>query len=122
MAQAAPSRTKINANPTQAAFLTGVTAPRWPGQGTPSGGATPRMAGDARRSTRDPGRSVIELDCGIVVYPPEEAGAPWLAVFTENGRRRFRQGATEAELAARLEKVTERLQAGRRRWTGRART
>jgi hypothetical protein len=37
----------------------------------------------------------------------EEADQPWRAVFTENGRRRFRQGATEAELAARLEKVTE---------------
>jgi hypothetical protein len=33
-------------------------------------------------------------------------------VFTENGRRRFRQAMTEAELAAKLEKVTERLRAG----------
>ncbi len=32
-------------------------------------------------------------------------------MFTENGQRRFRQGATEAKLAAKLEKVTERLQA-----------
>jgi hypothetical protein len=32
-------------------------------------------------------------------------------VFTENGQRRFRQGATEAKLAAKLEKVTERLRA-----------
>ena len=33
-------------------------------------------------------------------------------MFTENGRRRFRQAMTEAELAAKLAKVTERLRAG----------
>ncbi len=36
----------------------------------------------------------------------------WRAVFTENGRRRFRQGVTEADLAVKLEKVRERLAAG----------
>jgi hypothetical protein len=55
---------------------------------------------------------VVELGWGILVYPPEEAGDPWRAVFTENGRRRFRQAMTEAELAAKLAKVTERLRAG----------
>jgi hypothetical protein len=30
----------------------------------------------------------------------------------ENGERRYRQGATEAKLAAKLEKVTQRLSAG----------
>ena len=59
-----------------------------------------------------PARVVVEAECGILVYPPEEAGQPWRAVFTENGRRRFRQAATEAELAAKLAKVTERLRAG----------
>jgi hypothetical protein len=54
---------------------------------------------------------VIELDFGIVVYPPETGGEPWRAVFTENGQRRYRQGATEAKLAAKLEKVAERLRA-----------
>ncbi len=57
-------------------------------------------------------RVVVEAECGILVYPPEEAGEPWRAVFTENGRRRFRQAMTEAELAAKLEKVTDRLRAG----------
>jgi Phage integrase family len=57
-------------------------------------------------------RVVVETEFGILVYPPEEAGEPWRAVFTENGRRRFRQGATEAKLAAKLAKVTERLRAG----------
>jgi integrase len=55
---------------------------------------------------------VVEAGCGILVYPPEEAGEPWRATFTENGRRRFRQAMTEAELAAKLAKVTERLRAG----------
>jgi integrase len=57
-------------------------------------------------------RPVVEVECGILVYPPEEAGEPWRAVFTENGQRKYRQGATEAKLAAKLEKVTERLSAG----------
>jgi len=60
----------------------------------------------------DSARVVVEAECGILVYPPEEAGEPWRATFTENGRRRFRQAMTEAELAAKLEKVTERLRAG----------
>jgi hypothetical protein len=57
-------------------------------------------------------RVVVEAECGILVYPPEAEGEPWRAVFTENGRRRFRQAMTEAGLAAKLAKVTERLRAG----------
>ena len=45
------------------------------------------------------------------MYPPGDDGEPWRAVFTENGQRQYRQGATEEKLAAKLEKVTERLQA-----------
>jgi len=70
------------------------------------------VSGEARESARHPDRPVIELGSGIVVYPPEADGEPWRAVFTENGQRRYRQGATEEKLAARLEKVTERLRAG----------
>jgi hypothetical protein len=43
------------------------------------------------------------------VYPPETDGEPWRATFAEHGQRKYRQGATEAKLAARLEKVRERL-------------
>ncbi len=70
------------------------------------------MSGEARESARHPDRPVIELECGILVYPPEADGEPWRAVFTENGQRRYRQGATEEKLAAKLEKVTGRLAAG----------
>jgi hypothetical protein len=43
---------------------------------------------------------VIELEFGILVYPPETDGEPWRANFTEHGQRKYRQGATEAKLAA----------------------
>ena len=46
------------------------------------------------------------------MYPPEVAGEPWRATFTEGGRRRYRQAVSEEKLAARLVKVTERLRAG----------
>ena len=58
-----------------------------------------------------PGRVVIELECGVTVYPPREEREPWRAVWMEDGRRRFREAVTEEKLAAKLEKVTERLQA-----------
>jgi integrase len=110
MAQSAPARTKINTKVTQPA--PGRSAPRpagRPGPGRPPRG--PRVSGDARESVRSTDRAVIELDFGILVYPPETDGEPWRAVFTENGQRKYRQGATEAKLAEKLEKVTERLQA-----------
>jgi hypothetical protein len=112
MVPVAPSRTNNNTNPTQVASGQGSPCPAGRHKARRPAPGQARLAGDARRSRRDPGRAVIELECGIMVYPPEEAGAAWRATFTENGRRRFRQGATEAELAARLEKVTERLAAG----------
>ena len=112
MAHAAPTKSKINTNPTQLAC--DRAAQRAPGGGKKSrGGRGPaRVSGDTRESVRDSARVVVEVECGILVYPPEEAGEPWRAVFTENGRRRFRQAMTEAELAAKLEKVTDRLRAG----------
>jgi integrase len=64
------------------------------------------------RPSADSPRPVIELDFGILVYPPQTNGEPWRAVFTEHRKRKYRQGATEAKLAAKLEKVKERLSAG----------
>jgi hypothetical protein len=110
MAQSAPARTKINTKVTQPAPGRPSQRPAgrpWPGR-PPKG---PRVSGDARDSVRQSARPVIELDFGILVYPPETHGEPWRAVFTENGQRRYRQGATEAKLAEKLEKVRERLQA-----------
>jgi hypothetical protein len=111
MAQSAPARTKINTKVTQPAPGRSSRRPAGrPGPGRPPRGS--RVSGDARESVRQPDRPVIELDFGILVYPPETDGEPWRAVFTENGQRKYRQGATEAKLAAKLEKVRERLSAG----------
>jgi hypothetical protein len=49
---------------------------------------------------------------GVLVYPPEGAGEPWRATFTEGGRRRYRQAVSEEQLAVKLARVTERLAAG----------
>ena len=57
------------------------------------------------------GRVVVELECGITVYPAREEGDRWRAVWKEGGGRRQCEAATEEKLAARLEKVTERLTA-----------
>ena len=110
MAPVAPAKPKINTNPTQPGR--DRAARRAPGKAKAVGRGPARVSGDTRESVRDSARVVVEAECGILVYPPEEAGEPWRAVFTENGRRRFRQAQTEAELAAKLEKVTERLRAG----------
>ena len=56
-------------------------------------------------------RVVVELECGVTVYPARVAGGRWRAVWYENGARRQCEAATEDRLAARLEKVTERLMA-----------
>jgi integrase len=59
-----------------------------------------------------PDRPVIELECGVTVYPARCAGGRWRAVWYEDGQRQQCEAVTEDKLAARLEKVTERLQAG----------
>jgi integrase len=56
-------------------------------------------------------RVVVELECGITVYPAREEGDRWRAVWYENGGRRQCEAATEEKLAQKLEKVTERLTA-----------
>ena len=58
-----------------------------------------------------PDRPVIELECGIMVYPARQGHDRWRAVWYENGERRQCEAKTEDRLAARLEKVTERLTA-----------
>ncbi len=70
-------------------------------------GALPR--GDARAATRGDNRVVVELECGVTVYPARGEGGRWRAVWYEGGARRQCEAASEDRLAARLEKVTERL-------------
>jgi hypothetical protein len=121
MAQAALTRAKINTKVTQPPSGRGARSPAGPRKpGRPPKG--PRAGGDARESVRQPDRPVIELDFGILVYPPESGGEPWGAVFTENGQRRFRQGATEAKLAGKLEKSGSGWRPTPGTWNGPAQT
>jgi tRNA(Phe) wybutosine-synthesizing methylase Tyw3 len=54
---------------------------------------------------------VIELECGITVYPARSEGGRWRAVWHEEGERRQCEAATEEKLTPKLAKVAERLQA-----------
>ena len=109
MAQEAPARTKIPTKSPQPARggRAGLPGGRGP--------AARRAAGSARAgpAARPPGggRPVIELEYGITVYPAREEQGRWRAVWYENGQRQQCEAATEEKLAAKLEKVTERLQA-----------
>ena len=69
-----------------------------------------RVNGTGRAATRGSGE-VIELEYGITVYPAREDHGRWRAVWYEDGERQQCEAATEEKLAARLEKVTERLAA-----------
>jgi len=58
-----------------------------------------------------PDRPVIELECGITVYPARCERGRWRAVWYENGQRQQCEAVSEDRLAAKLEKVKVRLQA-----------
>jgi integrase len=66
--------------------------------------------GTGRAATRG-GGEVIELEYGISVYPAREEPGRWRAVWHEDGKRQQCEAASEEKLAAKLEKVRERLQA-----------
>jgi hypothetical protein len=84
------------------------------------------VSGTGRTATRG-GGEVIELEHGITVYPAREEPGRWRAVWHENGERQQCEASTGEKLAAKLEKVSERLQADapsmkrRRSTTGRRR-
>ena len=114
MVPEAPRQSKIPTKTPQPAS-TGARRPVSPARRAPrSRRAAPPIAllrGDARAATRGDSRVVIELECGVTVYPARGEGGRWRAVWQENGVRRQCEAATEDRLAARLEKVTERLMA-----------
>ena len=66
--------------------------------------------GTGRAATRG-GGEVVELGYGITVYPAREESGRWRAVWYEDGKRQQCEAGTEQKLAAKLEKVTERLEA-----------
>src|SRR5947209_6251162 len=100
MVHLAPVRPKINTKTTQPAP---GRAPRRPGvwgKAERPAKAPARVRGDARQSVRRSDRLVVELGCGVVVYPSRGEGGRWRAVWSEGGRRRYREAVTEAGLAA----------------------
>jgi hypothetical protein len=51
------------------------------------------------------------MDCGITVYPARSEGGRWRAVWYEAGERQQCESVVQEKLAAKLEKVAERLRA-----------
>jgi hypothetical protein len=68
-------------------------------------------SGSGRAATRGSGE-VIELECGVTVYPARSAGGRWRAVWHEDGQRRQCEAPTEVKLAAKLEKEPQAPQDG----------
>ena len=114
MVPEAPPKSKIPTKNPQPARA-GARRPGSPARGGPRSRRAARpgalLRGDARAANRGDGRVVVELECGVTVYPARGEGGRWRAVWYENGARRQCEAASEDRLAARLEKVTERLAA-----------
>ena len=114
MAKKAPSQSKIPTKTPQPP-PTASNRPGRPARGSSRSRRAARpsslLRGDARAATRGDDRVVVEVEGGVTVYPAREQGGRWRAVWMENGVRRQCEAATEDRLAARLEKVTERLMA-----------
>jgi hypothetical protein len=103
MAHAALVRSKINTKTTQPARGRATRPPRIRGKAGVPAKAAARVSGDTRQSVRRSDRLVVEVGCGITVYPPRVPGDVWRAVWAEGGRRRFLEVASEERLAAKLE-------------------
>jgi integrase len=108
MAQQAPPRSKIPTKSPQPA-RGAARAAGWAGPGRTARRSI--FAGGTGRAATRGGRPVIELECGITVYPAREEHGRWRAVWHENGERQQCEAASEEKLAARLAKVAERLEA-----------
>jgi hypothetical protein len=110
MASAAVSHPKI---PTKIPQLRRIEVSR-PGRTegrSRAAGRAAQVSGDTRKTTRGDDRVVVEVGCGVVVYPARGPGDRWRATWYESGRRRQCQAVSEDRLAAKLEKVTARLTA-----------
>jgi len=111
MTQAAPARIKIPTETPQLLHSAAARPDGRPKKGSRTARSRVIASGTGRATTRGSGE-VIELECGVTVYPAREEQGRWRAVWYENGQRRQCEAASEDKLAARLEKVAERLAAG----------
>jgi hypothetical protein len=109
MTTAAPAQVKIPTVSPQPG-RSGRSAGRPVGRAGGSARGAVLTALTGRESSRG-GGEVIELECGITVYPARSEGGRWRAVWSEAGQRQETEAPTEAKLASKLEKVTERLAA-----------
>jgi hypothetical protein len=110
MTQAAPTRIKIATETPQLLHSGPARGVGRPKKGNRTARSWVIVSGTGRATTRGSGE-VIELECGITVYPAREEHGRWRAVWYENGERRQCEAASETKLAARLERVAERLEA-----------
>jgi hypothetical protein len=69
------------------------------------------LANGTGRAATHGGSEVLELEYGITVYPAREEKGRWRAVWHEDGQRQQCEASSEEKLAAKLDKVTERLAA-----------
>ena len=106
MTQAAPAVVKIPTKSPQPARAKAGRPAGWAKTGRPAPGRV-RASGTGRAATRS--GEVNELGYGITVYPAREEHGRWRAVWYEDGERQQCEAASEEKLAARLEKVAERL-------------
>jgi integrase len=109
MAQTAPANFKIPTKSPQSRAGRAVRPAKRAKSGRPAAGRV-LAAGTGRAATRGEGE-VIELEHGITVYPAREEPGRWRAVWQENGERQQCEASSEEKLAAKLEKVAERLKA-----------
>jgi hypothetical protein len=70
MARSALAEAKINTNPTQPGLGRASGRARYVPKSRAARGKE-RLSGDPRESVRDAARVVVEMECGILVYPPE---------------------------------------------------
>jgi hypothetical protein len=109
MTQAVPAIVKIPTVSPQPGRGAAARRAKQVAAGRPAAGRV-LASGTGRAATRG-GGEVIELEHGITVYPAREEPGRWRAVWHENGERQQCEASTGEKLAAKLEKVTERLQA-----------
>ena len=112
MALSVPSQSKIpTKNPQLGVHGSVRPAPAGARARRSTGGGSARVSGETREAARGDDRVVVEVAGGVTVYPARGVGDRWRAVWYEGGRRRQCESVTEAGLAAKLEKITERLAA-----------
>jgi len=78
---------------------------------SPGTGRDPALASGTGRVATRGGGEVIELECGITVYPARSLGCPVAGGLARGGERQQWEAPTQEKLFAKLEKVQIRLEA-----------